>query len=285
MTSGRPASTAAPLIHGVDFTSRPRPAKPITVATGRLDGDVFTLEGMESLPDFPAFEAWLGRPGPWVGGFDFPFGLPRAAVEDLGWPRDWPALVRHVERLGREALRTVLDAYRAGRPVGDKYPYRAGDAAAGSHSPIKLVNPPVALMLLEGAPRLLRAGVEIPGIVAGDPDRAALEAYPGYAVRQLLGGRARISYKNDARAKQTAEQRDVRAAILRRLTGVEHSLGIRLAASPKLAGSLMDDATGDCLDGVLCALQAAWAWRRRDAGYGLPARVDPLEGWIATVPG
>jgi len=285
LTRERTPSLAAPLIHGIDFTSRPRPAKPITVATGCLDGDVFALEAIEPLPDFPAFEAWLRRHGPWVGGFDFPFGLPRAAVEDLGWPRDWPALVRHVEGLGREALRAVLDAYRAGRPVGDKYPYRTGDAAAGSHSPIKLVNPPVALMFLEGAPRLLRAGVTIPGIVAGDPERVALEAYPGHAVRQLLGGRARISYKNDARAKQTAEQRDVRAAILRRLTCVDQPLGLRLAASTKLARSLVDDASGDRLDAALCALQAAWAWRRRDAGYGLPSKVDPLEGWIATVAG
>ena len=27
--------------------------------------------------------------------------------------------------------------------------------------------------------------------------------------------------------------------------------------------------------------EAAWAWTRRDRGYGLPEYVDPLEGWIA----
>jgi len=31
---------------------------------------------------------------------------------------------------------------------------------------------------------------------------------------------------------------------------------------------------------VLCLVQAAWAWARRDQRWGLPARIDPLEGWI-----
>jgi hypothetical protein len=36
------------------------------------------------------------------------------------------------------------------------------DHPAGSHSPLKLVNPPVGLMFLEAAPRLLASGVSIP---------------------------------------------------------------------------------------------------------------------------
>ena len=64
------------------------------------------------------------------------------------------------------AFRAALDTYRASRAVGNKYPHRATDLPAGSHSPIKLVNPPVALMFLEGAPRLARAGVTIPGLAA-----------------------------------------------------------------------------------------------------------------------
>ena len=69
-------------LYGVDFTSAPRRAKPITVARGCLDagGSVFRLEDVESIGDWSAFEAFLARPGPWVGGFDFPFGLPREPV-------------------------------------------------------------------------------------------------------------------------------------------------------------------------------------------------------------
>jgi hypothetical protein len=29
-------------------------------------------------------DAWLRRPGPWLGAFDFPFSLPRELIEHLG---------------------------------------------------------------------------------------------------------------------------------------------------------------------------------------------------------
>ncbi|HEX7384671.1 MAG TPA: DUF429 domain-containing protein, partial [Burkholderiaceae bacterium] len=62
---------------GVDFTSAPRRAKPITVAHGELRAGTLRLARLEGLESFEAFEAFLRRPGPWIGGFDFPFGLPR----------------------------------------------------------------------------------------------------------------------------------------------------------------------------------------------------------------
>ena len=276
------------LIHGIDFTSAPGHRKGITVASGTLSGRPgerrLAVEGIVTLEGWPQFEAWLRSPGPWIGGFDFPFSLPRDAIVDLGWPQQWELLVRHCATLGRVRLRELLDAYRESRPVGDKYPHRRGDRAAGSHSPVKLVNPPVALMFLEGAQRLAAAGVHVPGLREGDPMRVALEAYPGFAVRQLSGGGRPGSYKNDARIKQTPEQRGLRRRIVKQL--VEEGLpgGIRLRASRSLLGSLVDDGSGDRLDSVLCALQAAQAWTLRAKNFGLPPQADPLEGWIATVP-
>jgi hypothetical protein len=265
-------------ILGVDFTSAPRPRKAITVARGRFGSGRFILQSIDALPDWPSFERLLAAPGPWLGGFDFPFGLPREAVRDLGWPSEWAALVRHCAAMDRSAFRAALDAYRASRPVGDKYPHRATDLPAGSHSPIKLVNPPVALMFREGAPRLLAAGIDIPGLQRGDPDRVAVEAYPGLAARAITAA----SYKADEARKQTLERRRARAALVARLRGDGGPFGFRLEGARPLVRSLVADGTGDRLDAVLAAMQAAWCLRRRARNYGLPRSIDPLEGWIAT---
>ena len=202
-------------IHGVDFTSRPRPRKPITIASGRLAASAFRLEALVEIAQWQEFECWLRRPGPWIAGLDFPFGLPREAVEDLGLPQAWPQLVVHVRQQTRLAFRDQLDRYRESRPFGRRYAHRAADHPAGAHSPLKLVNPPVGLMFLEGAPRLLDAGLSVPGLHTGDPLRIAVEAYPGFVARQIL----RLPYKNDAVAKQTAAHRRARATLVAALTG------------------------------------------------------------------
>ena len=43
---------------------------------------------------------------------------------------------------------------------------------------------------------------------------------------------------------------------------------------------LVADGSGDTLDAVMCAMQAAWAAGR--PGYGLPPRVPRGEGWIVS---
>lgn len=265
---------------GVDFTSAPRPRKPITAAHGLLQGQTLIVESLERLADWPCFEALLARPGPWIGGFDFPFGMPREMVQDLEWPTTWPDLVRHCGSYSRTEFRAALDCYRVSRPAGRKYAHRATDLPAGSSSPMKLVNPPVGLMFFEGASRMLASGVCIPGLHAGDPLRIALEAYPGLLARSIT----RSSYKNDAPAQQTPRRRAARAEIIEALLAGRGPLGLRLSATKDIVRSLDADATGDCLDATLCALQAAWGWQRRDAHYGLPQNVDPLEGWIVTAP-
>jgi hypothetical protein len=264
-------------IFGVDFTCAPRRAKPITVAVAVLNKTGLELQAIERLPGFAQFEAMLARPGPWVGGFDFPFSLPLELVRDLGWPASWPELVAHCAALSRLELRNVLDTYRASRPVGSKYAHRATDYPAGSSSPMKLVNPPVALMFHEGAPRLLAAGVHIPALAGGDRDRVALEAYPGLLVRKQLG--VRESYKSDTKADHTPARRMARRRIVAALkTG--KPLGVRLIVDAKLERAMVAEGSADLLDAAICAVQAAWAAKR--PGYGIPADAPPEEGWIVS---
>ena len=74
-------AVSAGALVGVDFTSSPSRRKPITVAHGRLVGGALRLDGLDALPTLAEFEALARRPGPWLGAFDFPFGLPRAFVD------------------------------------------------------------------------------------------------------------------------------------------------------------------------------------------------------------
>lgn len=96
---------------GIDFTSAPRPAKPITVAVGHLLGGsqpVYALETVRELTSFPRCTEFLQEPGPWIGGFDLPFGQPRSLVTHEGWPQHWPEFVDFYCRQPRDDLRERL---------------------------------------------------------------------------------------------------------------------------------------------------------------------------------
>ncbi|MFM8466502.1 MAG: DUF429 domain-containing protein [Oxalobacteraceae bacterium] len=270
----RIAARISPLLHGVDFTSAPRKAKPITLASGRLHDTLLVLESLQTFPDFDSYAEWLAQPGAWVGGFDFPFSLPRELAEQLGWPTEWPLLIRHYASLSRETIRETFKAVCDARPAGNKFLHRATDLVAQSSSSMKWVNPPVAYMLHAGAPLLLAAEVTIPLMHQGDPHRIALEAYPGMIARSIT----RESYKNDSKALQTPQRRAARLAIIKALEKGEHPRQIALDTGT-FRRQLLDDGSGDMLDAVLCMLLAAWGWQRSEANYGLPPH-DPLEGWI-----
>jgi len=262
-------------ILGIDFTSRPSRRKPITCIQCALDEDTLRTEFFEEWPNYDNFEAALAKPGPWIAGIDFPFGQARRFIETIGWPPDWPAYVQHAGQLGRIGFRAVLHGYKENRIAGDKEHRRATDRAAGSISPQKLCGVPVGLMFFEGAPRLLASGVTIPHLHEGDPQRIAIEAYPGVLVRQIIGRR---SYKNDTRKKQTTDQYEARRNLLQALREeAPRRYGFGIVAPDNLC----DDPGADHLDALLCAVQAAWAWRQRDDRFGSPTVVDRLEGWIA----
>lgn len=261
---------------GVDFTSVPSRRKPITVAHGRLVGGVLRLDAVQALPDMASFEALLAAPGPWLGAFDFPFGLPRVFVDELALGADVAAVSAavHSRCADRRTFRALVDDWANRRVRGQTLPHRATDralAGVSSTSPLQTRYVPVGFMWFEGMPRLLAAGVHLPGLRAGDATRVALEGYPGALAHALIGRR---SYKNDADAARLIARKDMAEALEQgRAPGAP-----RLKLAHAQRDALVDDASGDRLDAVLCLVQAAQAAAR--PGWGLPQAVDPVEGWI-----
>ncbi|QHE77498.1 DUF429 domain-containing protein [Hydrogenophaga sp. PBL-H3] len=274
-----------PTLLGCDFTSAPSRRKPITLAVGRADRHRVILNGMERFETLDAWQARMSASQQWVGGFDLPFGLPRELVTTLGWPTDWAACMAHYASLSREAIRESFAGFCNARPVGEKFAHRATDGPARSSPSMKWVNPPVAFMLHAGVPRLMAAGLTLPGLLPGDGSRVGLEAYPGLLARSVLGT---TSYKSDDKAKQTPDRLIARKTLINALENGQAPLlqasGLRLKLTHAQRDQLADDASGDSLDAVLCLLQAAWAQAQHEAGHprwGLP-EFDPLEGWIVS---
>ncbi len=253
------------------------------MAIGELHQGRVQLVRLAHFASLSAFSDWLKQGTSWLGAFDLPFGLPRELVQTLGWPTDWGACMAHYTALSREQIRQAFSAFCDARPVGGKFAHRATDVPAGSSPSMKWVNPPVAFMLHAGVPLLLQAGATLPGLHTGEqPLKIALEGYPGLLAREVLGQR---SYKADDKARQTPERLIARKDLI---TALEHGntrLGLRLKLTHAQRDALVDDARGDALDAVLCLMQAAWAQTRHEAGdawYGLPPKMDPLEGWIVS---
>ena len=113
------------LLAGIDFTLQPvapqadhdrdrTAATAIAAAAARRSPSLTTLA---------AFEAWLQTPGPWLGAFDFPFGLPRVFV-------DANALGTHLRRGDGDACAA------AARPDGlARLHRRLGQRAARGRAP------------------------------------------------------------------------------------------------------------------------------------------------------
>lgn len=266
------------ILLGVDFSSAPTRRKPLYAVRGHLEGARLVVDKLETLHDFRALDAFLRRPGPWLAGFDFPFGQPARVIEALGWPGHWPDMARHVGRLGRTGTRDALLRFVASQSQGHKRPQRVCDAASGGASPVNTINPPVGLMFAEGVPRLVASGVAIPGLREGDPERTVIETYPGVLARAVIG---RTSYKGKGDTASRALKRDARRAILDACSAeaLVETYGCRLEISDALRAQAEADTDADLLDSLLCLIQTAWASRQAD--YSKPRDLVSCEGWIA----
>jgi hypothetical protein len=265
-------------IYGLDFTSAPGRRKPLIVLGCTLEGDSLRVEDSETLTDFGGFEDFLQRRGPWVCGMDFPFGQPRSLVAALGWPEKWEGYVGEVGALPKEKFEGKIRADMALRPPGSKWRYRLADRRSGSSSAMMLFRVPVGKMFYQGAPRLLASGVRVEPCRRNGDERVAVEAYPAVVARRFLG---RTAYKRDG-IPDTPERRSARETLL---AGLESAVlrevyGFAVKMDARWREELVSDPSADALDSLLCAVQAAWAYEKRDEGYGVSPECDPDEGWI-----
>jgi predicted RNase H-like nuclease len=107
----------------------------------------------------------------------------------------------------------------------------------------------------------------------------AVEVYPAVVARRFL---ARASYKNDERRKQTTAHRDARERLVAGLESetLKRAYGFTVKTDAFRRAELVRDPAADALDSLLCAVQAAWAYTKKDNNYGVPPECDPNEGWI-----
>ncbi len=248
------------IVYGVDFTSSPNKNHPICVAHARSEATL-TFSRVDRLTSWSEFEAFLATPGPWIGGFDFPFGLPCSFTERMGWPQNWPGLIRELRVLGIEGFKMAVRADLSTRPSGEKYEYRTTDLDRRSQSPMNIVRPPVGLMFYEGALRLAEADISIFPSRQLPVDKVAVEIYPALFARTLLGN---ASYKGKGGPERAAHRQVLVEGL--RSDGCE--------ASAKLEQEATEDENGDVLDALIAAFQA-------QAFLNAPPETShAFEGWI-----
>ena len=275
-------------IYGIDFAAAPSQRKLITWAECIFKDGVLRVEEMNGWSSFDGFEKFLRSDGPWIAGMDFPFGQPRKLVEDLGWPFSWESYVCIVSGIEKDGFEKTLTDYKSSRPGGDKHHLRETDRRAKSQSPMMLYGTPVGKMFFQGAPRLLKSSASIlPCRPLDKTGTVIVEAYPKLVVQSVLG--EYVPYKGDSRKKQTKEQRKkerekrkkVRKNIVLQLAAerIKEAYGLTVKLQEAQKKSCMEDPSGDRLDAVLCAVQAAWAYTKRNEDYGIP-KGHELEGWI-----
>lgn len=265
-------------VYGIDFSPEPSTSTPLSCAMCRLVGDELVLDGLCEFESMDSFRNLLDMPGPWVAGVDFPFGLPREFLGPLHWPAQWERYVSEVAVLRRSEFRALSEALQGAACVARRVFRRRTD---GTASDVPAPGSSSGAMFHAGAPVLLSSEVSVLPVRHGDERRIVVEAAPELVAQAMVGGR---SYKSAGALPAIGEEgRNVRESLLDALCSdaLFERYGISVAAVGALEGEMLDDPRGDRVDALMCAVQAAWAWQRRDHGFGLPEDADTVEGCIA----
>lgn len=292
-------------IYGLDFTSKPKKGKSLTLAICTLKENNLTVEKLHefgSNEPLNEYSNWLngegdwGKEEEWVAGIDFPFGLPLAAIQhfkwvpssDISWSSVLDLIYKSYPTL--EEFQEKIEGWKR-KDKKNKcvkvHIKRQTDQIAGStvSSPLKVRdNPPIGSMFYEGARLLKKANVDIYPVRISKNNRKVVEAYPVLAANRFVGD---SKYK-DQKGKKKEEAEKTRKTILQLLSEVSEKNIYKIKVTFKNEQDLEDcvsDHAGDKLDSILCATQAAWASKN---GWGTPAfslsslsATVSIEGWIA----
>jgi hypothetical protein len=244
------------IVYGLDFTSSPSrkaatgdSAKWLTLAQCRLTGSSLKVESLtrlnaENSNDFREYEAWLKKPGEWIAGIDFSFGMPVAAIEHFGWLNHkatgtWEDYIRCLceQNNDMKAFEETIESWvypneisEAGNPIKVQ-PKRIADQLAHSQSPLKVNdNPHPGKMFFRGCKALVDSQVTIPPLrYFSDiqPRSVVIEAYPRLVAQRFFPNQVAFRANLDAlatlsqsvkKAKLSAEEKEqaiVQAAALR----------------------------------------------------------------------
>ncbi|GEM_PF-627627 len=270
-------------VFGLDFTSSPSPKKPLVCAHGygRSKSELMVSK-LERFTNFEEFEEFLSRSGPWIAGFDFPFGLPVTYLRDNNFPLEWNDYVGSVAKFTKKELEQKVLDYKSSQPKGLKDLPRITDSIHQAQSPLKTVNPPLIKMFYEGATRLAKSGISVIPFNHPKDNRVAFETYPALLSRLFAD-----SYKSDSSTQNKEQFQAGRTSILNGILSdyLLKNLGFSLEIDEDVKKQLLEDNSGDSLDSVLCCIQAYWSFLQGWPHFGINSKnhfTIKSEGWIVS---
>jgi len=265
-------------IYGADFSGAKDAGRRIWVAHGAVEGDGLRILWCRRGDELPgsgrgrdaclaALVDFIRQCGASVSGFDFPFGLPAALVDEESW---LPFVLAFPETYGSaDAFRQACREAAGGRELK-----RLTDQEA--KAPLSAYNLRLFRQTYYGIRDLLHPLVRhdaarvLPMQEAVPEKPRLLEICPACTLKEA--GLYRRSYKGREVAKCEARIRIVEA--------LEERGAVTLDDATRL--KVIDDAGGDALDSVVAALAAAKAVRDSERPAFDPGDPYALEGYIYT---
>jgi hypothetical protein len=266
---------------GIDFSGARDAGRRIWIAEGDT-GDTGCLKILTCMPVFqrlncskhrefalPALAEWITQQQDAVIGCDFPFSLPRMAIDETLWHefvRRFPSAFPSAPQ-----FRAVMRRRYATATI--KEPKRVTDGADEAATPWNPWNIRLYRQTHAGIGSILAPLIGRASIAPFDSSRPGtpliVETCPASSLKKLG---LYMKYKG-----RTGTCREARAGILTNL--VDRKL---VSVDAALFAHIVDDNGGDALDAVIAALGAIAALAQIENGDG---RAHTLEGWVYYVRG